>query len=99
MIATNQARTSTALAPPEIPAELIEQLAERRIASYGSYAHCFRDVGIRFQNGVLTLTGTIATYYLKQVLQTLLKHLDGVSRIDNQVEVANFRGLNSIRPR
>lgn len=36
---------------------------------------------------VLLITGTLPSFYLKQVLQTELLRLDGVVRIDNQVQV------------
>lgn len=36
---------------------------------------------------VLTVRGNVATFYLKQLLQSLLKNINGVGRIDNQVEV------------
>lgn len=97
MISTSSTGTSVCLSPYEKPAELVEQQAERRVAAYGSYAHCFKDVVIRTQDGVLTLTGRVPTFYLKQLLQTWLKNLDGVTRIDNQVEVVNSRGLSSVR--
>jgi hypothetical protein len=35
----------------------------------------------------LTVRGSVPTFYLKQLLQSLLKDIDGVGRIDNQVEV------------
>jgi hypothetical protein len=36
---------------------------------------------------VLIVRGRLPTFYLKQVLQTLLKKLDGVDRVDNRVDV------------
>ncbi|HVT28190.1 MAG TPA: hypothetical protein VHE81_09260, partial [Lacipirellulaceae bacterium] len=36
---------------------------------------------------ILVVRGCVPTYYLKQVLQTALKDLAGVRRIDNRVEV------------
>jgi osmotically-inducible protein OsmY len=46
-----------------------------------------RRVSCEFDNGVLTLQGTAPTYYLKQVAQALLVGIQGVERIDNQIEV------------
>jgi hypothetical protein len=46
-------------------------------------------------NGVLLLRGRVPTFYLKQMLQSWLKDLDGVSRIDNQVDVVSATGLSS----
>ncbi len=44
-------------------------------------------------NGVLVVRGCVPTFYLKQVLQTLLKGLEGVRRIDNQVQVDASEGV------
>ena len=43
---------------------------------------------------VLVVRGLVPTFYLKQVLQTMLKDLDGVSLIDNQVTVISPDGLS-----
>jgi hypothetical protein len=75
----------------------VEQSAYEIIASH----HCFhgRARGFEFdQNGdVLTIRGCVPSFYLKQVLQGLLKNLEGVERIDNQVEVVNPQGVSSVR--
>jgi hypothetical protein len=42
---------------------------------------------------VLIVRGNVPTFYLKQVLQTALKNLDGVRLIDNQVVVGWTDGL------
>lgn len=39
------------------------------------------------QDGILVLHGRLPSYYLKQILQTTLGHIDGITEIDNQVEV------------
>jgi hypothetical protein len=49
--------------------------------------------------GVLRLEGTVGSSYLKQVLQTFFKDLEGVEQIDNQVDVVNSQGLSSVRPK
>lgn len=36
---------------------------------------------------VLIIRGRVPTYYLKQLLQTVLKGVGGVAHLDNQVEV------------
>lgn len=53
---------------------------------------CFR---IDAAAGVLTIGGTVPSFYLKQVVQTLLRDVEGVARIINQVRVANPSGLSS----
>jgi hypothetical protein len=64
--------------------------------------HChFHGRANRFEfvqsDGVLTIRGTVPTFYLKQVLQSLLQNLDGIRWIDNQVDVVSAAGLSSVR--
>jgi hypothetical protein len=42
---------------------------------------------------VLVVRGMVRTFYLKQMLQTVLKDVCGVGRIDNQVTVMSDYGL------
>lgn len=39
------------------------------------------------QDDVLIVEGVVPTFYLKQVLQCLLRNLDAVRRVDNRVKV------------
>jgi hypothetical protein len=45
---------------------------------------------------VLVVRGLVPTFYLKQVLQTLLKNLEGVRLVDNQVTVVSPNGLSGL---
>ena len=45
---------------------------------------------------VLVVRGLVPTFYLKQVLQTVLKGLDGIRLIDNQVTVVSPDGLSGL---
>jgi hypothetical protein len=42
---------------------------------------------------VLVVRGSVPTFYLKQLLQNALKHLDGVREIDNRVCVFTPNGF------
>ena len=75
----------------------IEQLARERISQNCAYAICFRDVSFHYADGILAMRGRLPSFYMKQVLQTLLQDLDGVERIDNQTDVVNAAGLSSVR--
>jgi hypothetical protein len=46
-----------------------------------------KNVSCEYCEGVLTLRGCLPSYYLKQMAQTAVARLDGVLRIDNQIEV------------
>jgi osmotically-inducible protein OsmY len=40
-----------------------------------------------YRDGALVLRGCLPSYYLKQVAQEVVGRLDGVERIDNQIQV------------
>ncbi len=67
----------------------IEVLAHQRIADDVTYALHFREVTYHSRDGVLILRGRVPTFYLKQVLQTLLCSLNGIDQIENEVDVAD----------
>ena len=54
-------------------------------------------IGIEYQQGQLVLMGRLPSFYLKQVLQTVLRGLPGVQRIDNRVDVISVTGLSSAK--
>ena len=47
----------------------------------------FRHVTCEQDSGTLWLRGQLSSYYLKQLAQESLRHMDGVDRIVNAVEV------------
>jgi len=49
------------------------------------------------RDDTLVVRGCVPSFYLKQVLQTVLKEVDGVRSIDNQVDVVACDGLSSVR--
>ncbi len=51
---------------------------------------------VSYESGRLVLTGRLPSFYLKQVLQTLLEDLPGVTEIDNRMQVVCSSGLSSI---
>jgi hypothetical protein len=77
----------------------IEQAARKWIARNCPYKFYFSNVDFHFNAGVLTLHGRVHSFYLKQVLQTVLGELPMVERIDNFVEVISSVGLSSVRPK
>jgi len=53
-------------------------------------------IEVGYQDGRLVLKGRVPSFYLKQVLQTVLRDLPGVSQVDNQVDVVSSCGLSSV---
>jgi hypothetical protein len=75
----------------------IERRAHEALASHGHFRG--RAEGFQFENdgGILTVRGRVPSFYLKQVLHTILKRLEGVRKVDNQVDVICCDGLSSVR--
>lgn len=51
----------------------------------------------RVEGEVLTIRGAVPSFYLKQVLQSALRELEGVKRVNNQVDVVSSHGLSSVK--
>lgn len=64
----------------------VEAQAEARLRQ-GSYV-ALHDLSCNLRDGVLTLRGRVPSYFLKQIAQSLLASLEGVLRINNELEVA-----------
>jgi osmotically-inducible protein OsmY len=65
--------------------EQIIELAERRIR--GNAHLTGKRIWCDYRNGVLVLFGSVSTYYVKQMAQEVVAQVEGVTAIDNQVEV------------
>jgi osmotically-inducible protein OsmY len=63
----------------------IEELAESRLRRSAYLASQY--ISCEFYARVLILRGRLPSYYLNQVAQALVGNIEGVERIDNQIEV------------
>jgi hypothetical protein len=75
----------------------VEELARHRLTEDPLYKFLFRDIDCSYEDGVLTVLGRVPTFYLKQVLQTMLFDVDGIEHIENRVDVVSSTGLSSVR--
>ena len=92
---------ATAGATPASEADVsrcVQELARQRLSDGCPYAFYFQEIECDFADGVLTLSGRVPTFYLKQILQARLLGLDGVAQVRNQVDVVNSSGISSVRP-
>jgi hypothetical protein len=74
----------------------IEQRARKLVAHhshFGSRADNFR---YEYFDGALMVRGAVPSFYLKQLLQTVLTELEGVALINNKVNVVSSEGLSSV---
>ncbi len=63
-----------------------------------AYRFIFKNVSWRYAEGRLTLRGSVPTFYLKQVLQELMRDIDQVKQIVNHIDVISSVGLSSEPP-
>ena len=75
--------------------ERIADEARRRLCR-SSHFH-LREMTCDSNCGVLSVSGRVPSYYLKQVVQSSLTGIDGVEQIVNDVDVVNIAGLSSVQ--
>ena len=76
--------------------ERIHETVRRRIDGC-SYKFIFSKVTWHCHDGHLTLRGCVPNFYLKQVLQELLRGIERVKLITNSVDVVSSTGMSSER--
>jgi osmotically-inducible protein OsmY len=64
-------------------------VSERAKAALRGASAALRRVSCEFHDGLLTLSGQLPTYYLKQVAQESVSRLEGVRRVVNRIEVVS----------
>jgi osmotically-inducible protein OsmY len=72
-------------AEPEASQASIKDLAERCLHSNPYLA--LKNIHCDYLDGVLFLRGCLPSYYLKQLAQEVVGGMEGVGRIDNQIQV------------
>ncbi len=75
----------------------VEDAARELLASHPHFrgrVELFEFIG---RGDVLIVRGRVPTFYLKQLVQSILRDVEGVRRIDNQVDVTCCDGLSSIQ--
>ena len=65
----------------------ISQAAERLLVQSGY--PCLQGLTCRYYEGILTLHGSVPSYYMKQVAQTVVKEIKEVSLVDNRLHVVS----------
>ena len=80
----------TPSAEPRLPdARRAQAALERKIAvvMHDAPYPALRHISCVLDDGVLTLQGRVPSYYLKQIAQTLVRPLEGVRVIHNELDV------------
>jgi hypothetical protein len=77
-----------------------QSITDRAAARLQNHSH-FRgrslDLSFEITGDILIIRGSVPTFYLKQLLQTVLREMENVSRIENHVDVVASDGLSSVR--
>jgi len=76
--------------------QFVEACVRQRLENC-PYSFYYNRVSWRFERGRLILTGIVPSFYIKQMLQTLLKDIQHVRQLENHVDVVSATGLSSER--
>jgi osmotically-inducible protein OsmY len=76
------------------PVEIVER-AETELRRNGYIA--LKNIACEFREGVLTLTGCLPTYYLKQLAGEAVSGAEGVERVENLIEVVSQSSRSASR--
>jgi hypothetical protein len=82
--------------PPREPAPRADEVLRRAKILVESHPHFVgrsRLFSFEYADETLVICGAVPTFYLKQVLQSALKNLDGVRLVDNRVSVDVSHGF------
>lgn len=77
----------------------VEETIRRRIEKDGRYAFYFSEVTCECSSGVLKVRGRVSTDRLKSVLWLLIRDVDDIAEIDDQLNVVSSTGLSNVRPK
>ncbi|TWU29745.1 hypothetical protein [Bythopirellula polymerisocia] len=80
-------------------AEEVVESASCRLKRHFMFQGHMDTLNLSYQTGTLLVTGELPSFYLKQVLQTALRDLPGVDRVDNRVAVVTANGSANSRSR
>jgi hypothetical protein len=72
----------------------IEQLAFDLVDTHSHFHRRASRFDFQCRDDVLIVRGQVPTFHLKQLLQSVLRELDGVCTLDYQVQVASSHGLS-----
>src|SRR5690554_5260868 len=75
----------------------IERL-HRQLNRNAVLAHYFRGIRLAYENGVLTVEGSVPTFALKSLTASLLSRLDDVDSVHDRVSVISATGLSRVQP-
>jgi len=88
--------TSDGTPAPSVCAELAMR-ARRQLAAHSQFQRRVDSFAFEVLGDTLVVRGRVPSFYLKQLVQTVLRDLEGVRWIDNQLEVIAGNGQSRRR--
>lgn len=73
----------------------VERNAAQALDAHPHFRGRTNTIRMECRHHTLVLTGRLPSFYLKQLLQEVLRRVDGVDRIDNRVDVICCDGPSS----
>ncbi len=75
----------------------LDQLAFHHLNQHPQFRNRTSSLRIESYDETIVVTGRLPSFYLKQLLQEVLKRLPVAESIDNQVDVVSNLGVSSVR--
>jgi len=91
-------RAPSQLTAEHSTAKRVDHLERRASEALASHPHFVgRSAVLQLENDgkYLVVSGSLPSFYLKQLVQEVLMRVDGVERIDNRIDVVQCNGLSS----
>ncbi len=82
------------LATPNCVDQSLEEMARHALASHPHFRSRVDNFAFSHQGESLIVQGQVPTFYLKQLVQSVLAKADCVRRIDNQIMVISCTGVS-----
>mgnify|MGYP003574649926 CR=1 FL=1 len=79
-----------------VPPKSVDGQVHNRLSSC-PYSFFLNRITWEFDGERLTLEGCVPTFNMKQMLQSLLRNIDGVESLANKVDVISATGLSAIQ--
>jgi hypothetical protein len=75
----------------------LSTIARQYLESHPHFRGRAMGVRIAHEGSNLFVTGRLPTFYLKQLVQEALRHVPGVQKVYNQIDVVSAEGISSAR--
>jgi hypothetical protein len=75
----------------------LSKLARQHLEDHPHFRGRLAGLRIEHRGRTLFLSGRLPTFYLKQLVQEAVRHLPGVTRVRNEIDVVSPYGISSVR--